>query len=362
MYPYLITFSLISIFAVNSYFKNFTSKVILLFLTLLVGGLAGSRVHTLGGFDTGVYKLMYENLRGYIDVFSPDYFLLQTTERGFIFLMVTIKSLGINFNFFLLILGLFCGLAIYFIFSRFTKYPIIILAIFLSKGYLYYFFTAQRQIVAMCICWLAILFVINKKFLPFVTLIVLASLIHSSAIIFLPIYFINRFNFSNRQVIILILASVLVGVLKLGALIGTSISNILPIGGEKLSGYINNAEGGINILNYLELIPVLFLVLTNKINIINSTPYYKLFFNIFLVYVLITFAFFDFSFIARLKGYFIIGYIVVIASLLDVTKKREYGIGILIFILLYCFVVMIRELLVFDGGEGYLPYESFLFI
>lgn len=361
MLPYILTYLVIFILSVDSYFRNRSNKLIFLLVSLFIGGLAGSRVETLGGYDTGVYKLMYDNVRGYIDVFSPEYFLLLTTERGYVFLMALIKSLGFNFNYFLLTVGLSCGVALFYIFSKYTKYAFIVLAIFLSKGYLYYFFTAQRQVIAMCICWFALTFVINKKFLPFFLMVVLASLFHSSAIVFLVIYFIDRLRFNNRQVIALIIASILTGVLKLGALLGIALSSILPFGGEKLSGYVTGATGGINVLNFIELIPILFFVLSNRDNITNRTPYYNLFFNIYLIYVLITFAFFDFSFIARLKGYFVLGYIVVIASLLDVTKKKEIGIGVLVLILLYCFAVMVRELLVFDDGKGYLPYKSFLF-
>lgn len=362
MIPYILTYFAIFILALDSYFKNRSNKVVFLIVALFIGILSGTRVETLGGYDTSVYKLMYENVRGYTDFVNPEHFLLQTTERGYILLMAFIKSLGFNFNYFLLILGLFSGAVLFFVFTKYTKYAFVVLAIFLSKGYLYYFFTAQRQVIAMCICWLAITFVIKKKFIPFIILVILASLFHYSAIVFLVVYFIDRIKLNNKHVITLIIVAILTGVFKLGIMLGSALSNILPFGGEKLSGYVTGNDGGINVLNFIELIPILFLVLSNRNDITNRTPYYNLFFNIYLLYILITFAFYDFSFIARLKGYFVIGYIIVIASLLDVTEKKKIGIGILVLILLYCFAVMIRELLVFDEGTGYLPYKSFLFI
>lgn len=361
MLPYILTFFLMSLFSVRSYLTDRKNKAIFLVVTLFLGALAGSRVETLGGYDTGVYKLMYDNLKGYNDVSSPDYFLLQTTERGYIFLMAFLKSFGLNFNYFLLILGLSCGLALYYVFSRYIKYPIIVFAIFLSKGYLYYFFTAQRQIIAMCLCWLALNFVIKRKFIPFAAMILAAALVHSSAIVFLIVYFLYNLKVNNIQAIALIVTSVLFGLLGIGSLLGNLVSAFLPFGGEKLNSYLSGADGGINVLNFLELLPILFFVMTNREIIAKKTPHYQFFFNVYLIFLLITFAFYDFAFIARLKGYFIIGYIVVIASLVDITKKKQIGIGILMAILLYCFAVMVRELLVFDDGTGYLPYKSFLF-
>lgn len=360
MVPYILLYFASALSAIKTYLGR-SSKFLLLLVILFAGLISGSRVESLGGYDTGVYKLMYENVSGYNDVFSPTYFLLQTTERGYIFLMAFLKSFGLNFNYFLLFLGLSCGLALYYAFNRYTKYPIIVFTIFLSKGYLYYFFTAQRQIIAMCLCWLALIFVIKRKFILFAAMVLAAALFHSSAIVFLIVYFLYNFKVNNIQAITLIVASILFGVLGIGSLLGNLVSAFLPFGGEKLNSYLSGADGGINVLNFLELLPILFFVMTNRESIAKKTPHYQFFFNVYLIFLLITFAFYDFSFIARLKGYFIIGYIVVITSLVDITKKKQIGIGILMAILLYCFAVMVRELLVFDDGTGYLPYKSFLF-
>ncbi|AZA63739.1 EpsG family protein [Chryseobacterium carnipullorum] len=232
---------------------------------------------------------------------------------------------------------------------------------FLCKGVFILFFTAQRQIIAMIICWLAIQFVIERKFFKFFLMVLLASFFHTSAILFIVVYFLYRVKISNKRTVVLLFISIGMGVLKIGSLIGMQISSFLPFGGEKLTGYLEEEGAGANVLNFIEMVPILFVILMNRYRIENKIKYFNLFFNLYVIFMMITFAFYDFAFIARLKGYFIIGYIVILSSLLFIPNKKSVGIGILLILIFYCFAVYTRELLVFDNGEGYLPYKSYLF-
>ncbi|WP_171817674.1 EpsG family protein [Chryseobacterium sp. StRB126] len=328
---------------------------------LAVGIYAGSRLN-LGGYDYDVYELMYNNTNSdFSDLVSPGYFLLQTTEKGYIFVMSFFRFLHAGFNTFFIFLGLFCSFGLFFVFRQYSKFPYLILTIFLAKGYLYYFFTAQRQIIAMVICWIALKAVIDRKLIPFLLLVVLASFFHTSAIVFVIVYPIVTLKITNKGVIMLLLGSILIGVLKIGIILGTFISGFLPFGADKLTGYLEGETTGVNILNFIEMVPILFIILHFRKNIEKKIDNFNALFNIYLVFVLITFAFYDFVFIARLKGYFLIGYIIILSSLCYIPQKKKLGIGIVFLLLLYCFAVYARELLTFDDGEGYLPYRSYLF-
>ncbi|CEJ70999.1 Transmembrane protein EpsG [Chryseobacterium oranimense G311] len=362
MAAYIILYLFSVFLSFYSYLKENTSKIPFLIFFIILGIFAGSRFN-IGGSDYMVYELMYENTdKDFSDVFSPDYFLLMATEKGYIVLMSVFNYLGADFNTFLLFLGITCSIGLYFIFTRYSNIYGVLLMIFFAKGFLYYFFTAQRQIIAMIICWLAIKFVVERKFLKFFLMVILASLFHTSAIMFLVIYFFCNIKIDNKKAIILLIISIALGALKIGTLIGMQISSFLPFGAEKLTDYLEEeGAAGANILNFIEIIPVLFVILMSRHRIESKIKYFNLFFNLYVFFVMITFAFYDFAFIARLKGYFVIGYIVILSSLLYIPNKKTISVGILLILAFYCFAVYTRELLVFDNGEGYLPYKSYFF-
>ncbi|WP_253072901.1 EpsG family protein [Riemerella anatipestifer] len=345
----------------RKYFIEKTPRVLALVVMVLAGLISGSRVVTLGGYDTMVYQLMYENTEASLLAFqNPDYFLLKTTERGYIFVSSVFRLLGVDFNWFLLMLGIWCAFSLYKVFSRHTVNAFLLFTIFLGKGYLYYFFTAQRQVIAMCICWLGIQYILKRKLLPFLLIVVLASLFHTSAIVFAVVYFLPKIRLSRRSVIVLFLGSLLVGVSSLGALLGGWLSGYLPsFAATKLVGYLEGEGKGVNVLNFLEIVPVFVFVLMHRKFMEERVKNFNLFFNIYLLFIFITLAFYNFDIISRVKGYYLVGYIAVISAIPYAVKNRKLGFGILIVVLLYFCAVMVRELLVFDDGEGYLPYQSF---
>jgi transmembrane protein EpsG len=364
---YIIIYLIIAILAILDFFsgKEFRIKLngfIGLLIFLILGIFAGSR-YKIGGSDYDAYEAYY-NLtpNKFSKVYTNDYdSFLESTEKGYIFLMTFFKQINLNFNIFLIIIGGICAIAIYFSFKRYTTYLFVTTLIFLSKGYLYYFFTAQRQIIAMAICWFSIKYIIEEKLYKFILLVIVASLFHSSALFFIIIYFSNKINLTNKKIFAIMAMSLVVGLFNIGPLLSIVISNFLPIGGDKLLVYLEGESSSVNILNYFELVPLLLIVTLNKDRISMKTRYFNILLNMFILYIALTIAFYNFSFIARLKGYFIIGYVAIFASIITIPNNKVKGFGLLILILVYCLMVFIRELITFNGGIGYLPYSSYFF-
>lgn len=364
MIPYIILYFSTALLAiVQTFIKPKNIKFIFIFLVLMVGIFSGSRVVELGGYDTSVYKQGFDEIPVTLsDTLSATSFFLNGMEKGYVVVNWIGKSIGLTFNEFLLCLGMMTATTLGIVFKRYSKYYFVVLLIFLAKGYLYYFFTAQRQIIAMAICWLSIHYIYKKKLLYFFICILIAVQFHTSAIIFFIVYFFNRIRISNKWAIAVIGFSLIVGLANIGLLLGQHFSAYLPGEqfSEKLNNYVENSQSGINILNFIELVPMFLITIFYRDKIEKKYPYFNFFFNVFLFFLCLTFAFYNFQFIARLKGYFIIGYIITICSLLYIAPNK-IKFGIMLIIILYCLAVFVRELLVFDNGEGYLPYQSFLF-
>ncbi len=360
MFVYIIIFITITLIALFFLYKKKTKHYLLFSLCIFLGLFSGARNESLGGYDTSMYKYLYENSsKNFPNIDTPDA-IVNATEKGYVALMSLFNTIGLNFNIFLLGLGVVTSFLFYLFLKQYSLYPFLFLMIFLSKGYLYYFFTAQRQIIAMLICWLSLKYVLQKQFIKFSLIIIIASFFHISALAFLFVYFLNEIKLDNKKVYMLILVSVILGIFKIGTYLTGIVYSYLPFGSEKLMQYVEGGSNSINILNFFEITPILIFVLYNRNVIKDKTKYFNLFFNLFVFYIIITFAFADFAIIARLKGYFLIGYLVIISAIPYCFKSKKEGSVVLLLASFYFFAVFIRELLVFDNGKGYLPYHTFL--
>lgn len=360
MILYLIISFIAFSFTILSFLNKKDNVFFFLVFLLLIGIFAGSR-YEIGGSDYFIYEIMYDATSSdFSDIFYSNDMLLKITEKGYIFIMSVAKLIGLTFNEFLLVLGIGTAFGLFYLFNHYSQYLFFTLFIFLGKGFLYYFFTAQRQIIAIIICWFSIKYLISRSFFKFLVLILLASLFHISAVFFLLLYLIKDFKFKNLTVLVLIVLAAIVGFLNIGPYLFNMLASIIPFASGKLMNY--SAGGGrINILNFAEMLPLLFIVIANKKTLMNNTKFFNLFFNMFVLYILVNFAFIDFPIIIRLRGYLIIGYITIIAGIPYCFKGDYSKIIILVAFTLYFSAVYIRELLTFDKGEGYLPYNSFLF-
>lgn len=152
-----------------------------------------------------------------VDYFSyRDAYLYQgdrDLEPGFNLICSVLNYVGLPpFSLFIL-----CAFLQLFIFTRLTiKYPSIYSwSIYFYFTTLYLFFTINglRQAIAFsCLVW-AISYLFERNFLKYVVIIVLASTIHKSVLIFLPFYFFIHYDIlKNRLVLItLYLISIFIG-------------------------------------------------------------------------------------------------------------------------------------------------------
>lgn len=71
---------------------------------------------------------------------------------------------------------------------------------FISLGYLYFSFTGLRQTMAMAIVWFSYKHIVERKFWRFAALVIIATMFHSSAIIFFIAYPMANFKVGWKQI------------------------------------------------------------------------------------------------------------------------------------------------------------------
>ena len=85
-------------------------------------------------------------------------------------------------------------------------------AVVMFMGLWFFFtFTYLRQVMACTVCWFAVKYIIERKFVPFLIVWFIGYSFHNSAIMFLPAYFIPIRKFPIKWVIWVMVGALLVG-------------------------------------------------------------------------------------------------------------------------------------------------------
>lgn len=193
------------------FFKN-NRKKFCIFSGMLFFLLVALRNVEIGINDTlNVYYPMFLKMQEYS--FSEIFF--NPNLSGEVFFAIT-KVLGMfisNFQIYLAIVGIPYIFCVFYFINKHSKHILLSTIIFLSLYYLYSFFLL-RQVIAMGILLLSYDFLKDKKPLKFVITVLIATLFHQTAIVFLfayPFCVFNKFGKKNYFYIIIfyILANIL---------------------------------------------------------------------------------------------------------------------------------------------------------
>lgn len=160
--------------------------------------------------DTGAY---YDNFNKAPSSFSdiPTYATMRSKDRWFYVLGAVIKStltndvtvyFGILATIQLLCLGL-----IYRKYSR--DYWISIFLFVASTDYVAWMFNGIRQFFAVAISFTALPFILKKKYIPAILIILLSSRFHQSALLMIPVIFIVQGKAWNPRTLLIALASII---------------------------------------------------------------------------------------------------------------------------------------------------------
>lgn len=132
-----------------------------------------------------------------------------------------IVAFGGNFTAFLFLYSiLMIGLRAFFLF-RYVN--CILLACLLYYGNNLFDFAATRQWLAITVALLGVIFIVKRKFIPFVLVTLVSISIHTSMILFLPAYYIYRFKWSNTWQVIALVGCMVLGFTNIFGSIATEI-------------------------------------------------------------------------------------------------------------------------------------------
>lgn len=170
---------------------------------------AGFRGDTFG--DTAMYRKTFLEAPASISQISA-YLMEHTKDKGFSVLMIVLKSfIGDHAAVFFLLIAIFQLLCVVWLFRKYSdNYWMCLFMFIISTDYLSWMFNGIRQFLAVAIILCSFGFIVKKKYLAAMAVILLASTIHGSALIMLPFVFIVQGKAWNKKTLLLLLAVVAV--------------------------------------------------------------------------------------------------------------------------------------------------------
>lgn len=309
----------------------------------------------LGGSDYFVYKAYFNAVPVPWDLGSFNYFI---HYRFFYKLLNSIvKMFTDQFVWFTLVVAVITLWILFKQTYKYLMYPFFGLTFYLYKTFFYTNFVILRQSIAMMIFFIAIKYIIDKKFTKYVIMILIAALFHTSALILLPLYFINRINLAKFNPIKLVIFAFIGGFIsKYILLMLLFMARLLDMGPTIIGKVQGMATSTGSLFNPHMIEAVFYMIIFEKIRKSYMEEKDKIFYNIFMIYVITLFMFAQYAIFIRVSMYFYIGIMYLISKRLELIENPKvrllfvYVVG-LIFLLGY-----MKYILSFDAG-GLMPYR-----
>ena len=157
--------------------------------------------------DTGAYRRTFNEAPAVIAQI-PSYIAEHTKDKGFSVLTIVLKSiLGSSDVLFFLVIAVFQMACIVYVFRKYSSnYWLSFFLFIASTDYLSWMHNGMRQFIAVAIVFVCFGLIVKKKYVPLIGLILLASTIHGTALLMVPIVFIIRGKAWNKKTIFFIAA------------------------------------------------------------------------------------------------------------------------------------------------------------
>lgn len=162
---------------------------------------AGFRTNYFG--DTALYRRTFNNAPDTIRQISS-YLAENTKDQGFSVLMIVIKSIfGNSDALFLVLIAVIQMFCIVYVYKKYSSnYWISMFLFIVSTDYLSWMHNGMRQFLAVALIFSCFGLMLKKKYIPLICVILLASTIHGSAIMMLPLVFIVQGKAWNKKTLL----------------------------------------------------------------------------------------------------------------------------------------------------------------
>ena len=161
--------------------------------------------------DTYLYRRLFMmETRGLTEI--PEILFSNEKDAGFTVLTILIKQLlGNNDTVYFTIFAVFQMVCICYVFRKYSSdFWISIFLFVASTDYASWMFNGMRQFIAVCLIFSCFDWIVQKKYIRMILVVLLASLIHGSALLMLPIIFVVQGKPWNMRTILMLIGTAVV--------------------------------------------------------------------------------------------------------------------------------------------------------
>ena len=289
--------------------------------------------------------------RTYITLFNSfsNGHIIRNFDIGFIYLCRVIGILGGNFYTMIFVTSLiFISFVFYYIYYD-SPYPYISIYLVFAMQYYFASFNGIRQMCGAAILLFSLKFVREKKLIPFLICVFSAYAFHNTCIVFLPVYWFDKFKIKPIYIIII---SIFVFVF------GDRIANIINtfMINTKYESYAR--EGGDGRIRLSWTLIQVAIVIFSSLYYKNESKYNMLY-NLQVVTMWLSFLNSDVSWIWRIQWTTGLAGIVFIPYVISKSNIRNNKI-LYALIVIACFSIYIYISTVRGGKHDVLPYMTYL--
>ncbi|WP_226655117.1 EpsG family protein [Pseudalkalibacillus hwajinpoensis] len=278
--------------------------------------------------DTFNYVNIYEE-----NTFTWEYVLSQK-DIGFGILQMILKAISEDPQIMIFTTALFTNALIVIILAIYSKRIELSLYVYITGGLFLVSMNGIRQALAGAIAFTATKYLIEGNFIKYSLIVVLASFIHQSALILLPIYFVVRFKPWSKATIALLILSIFIvmGYGKFSSILFSAIED------TQYGGYEDFNEGGASKLRVLVMAAPLIIAYLGRDKLKRLFPKSDVIVNMTLLSVVFMIVSTQSWIFARFTIYFGLYQLILISWIVDLFKLRDQKViyyGILVCYLAY---------------------------
>ena len=343
--------------------------IVIVFVFVFVAGLR---------YETGVDWLAYQNYFDEViplnDAFTFNYFgnVFLTLDLGYSLLNSVVKMLGGNVQVVFFVISLASTLLLIKNLKYYSNHVLTSLLVYYPFFFFIFDMSGLRQGLAIQIVLFSVKYIAERNFFKFLFYILLATSIHWTAIVLLPLYIFANKRISIGYTVILFFVSIVIFTFKIkwmGAILGDLVGqlNTFTMLSDKVTAYTTNEvfsqERGwdmFSVYNFLRIILIVFVLHVFKEKISNSVPSFTIFYNFILLELVCMFCFFEFFEVSeRLRFYFTIAEVILLSNIIFVFKNHIVRIFALLLLASGIFLNAYPFLLQFPSTVAYHPYQNY---
>ena len=345
----LFIFSLVEVFGKNDQIKKnlfFLSYILLVFVT-------GFRWET--GTDWEPYKETFELVNSFQDA---AFFTLM--EKGYLFLIGFVKLFTENYTIFLIIHAIIYYFLLIKSIPRLVTHPQLAILLFFcsTMGMM----GSNRQLLALGLCFLALVYLLEKKKWLFFIFVFLGSLFHTTALLFLIFFFFNR-KFKTPILYISVIVAIIIGYSPIPLKIFSLFGGLNELTSAKTSIYLESAkealqDAQLSILGLIKrlLFLVVFIWIREKIS--KKLPSYNLLLNGYVFGVIFYFLFSQSLLVMISRGSFYFNAMepLLLSSTLLLVRRDFNKLIVLFVMLVLSFIIFFQSISAYP--DLFIPYKG----